>query len=440
MRMRALLICSVLLVTDLSAQFQTPTQNQIQAGLGMTWIDNQRYFAFRLRPEFSISNVGIGLDLNLEFDSTGSLRKENFNEFTDYLSIIRYLRYGQEFETFYVKLGSLDYTTLGHGSIINSYNNSPSFDTRRIGMQFNLNFGRVGVQSMYGNFGQAGVIGLRAYARPLQFTSLTDVPILSDFEIGATYAADYDTYAKVDSSYLVVPFVPGQPPYKLHGNGTLQILGADIGLPLIRGDVENLELYADVVKILDFGTGFATGILFRLEASSLLSIRTRLERRFNEEHYLPSYFNSFYELERVNQITGTAKSLILRNFNAYSKGIYGDLLVRIINTFDIFGSYQQLDDIPQSGDFHLWTELAPKDAPVLARAGYDKIGVKDFSDLVITDDRALLYAELGYKPYPFLIVSTIYRWTYTPIRQGDNIVGYEPQRRIEPKVSFVYEF
>ncbi|TLY33441.1 MAG: hypothetical protein E6K56_00870 [Ignavibacteria bacterium] len=434
------MICSVLLVTDLSAQFQTPTQNQIQAGLGMTWIDNQRYFAFRLRPEFSISNVGIGLDLNLEFDSTGSLRKENFNEFTDYVSIIRYLRYGQEFETFYVKLGSLDYTTLGHGSIINSYNNSPSFDTRRIGMQFNLNFGRVGVQSMYGNFGQAGVIGLRAYARPLQFTSLTDVPILSDFEIGATYAADYDTYAKVDSSYLVVPFVPGQPPYKLHGIGTLQILGADIGLPLIRGDVENLELYADVVKILDFGTGFATGILFRLEARSLLSIRTRLERRFNEEHYLPSYFNSFYELERVNQITGTAKSLILRNFNAYSKGIYGDLLVRIINTFDIFGSYQQLDDIPQSGDFHLWTELAPKDAPVLARAGYDKIGVKDFSDLVITDDRALLYAELGYKPYPFLIVSTIYRWTYTPIRQGDNIVGYEPQRRIEPKVSFVYEF
>jgi len=101
----------------------------------MTWIDNQRYFAVRLRPEFSISNVGIGLDLNLEFDSTGSLRKENFNEFTDYLSIIRYVRYGQEFDTFYVKLGSLDYTTIGHGSIINSYNNSPSFDARRAGMQ-----------------------------------------------------------------------------------------------------------------------------------------------------------------------------------------------------------------------------------------------------------------------------------------------------------------
>src|SRR5256886_8854573 len=103
MRMRALLICSVLLATDLSAQFQTPTQNQIQAGLGVTWIDNQRYFAIRLRPEFSISKVGIGLDLNLEFDSTGSLRKENFNEFTDYVSIIRYVRYGQELDTFYVK-------------------------------------------------------------------------------------------------------------------------------------------------------------------------------------------------------------------------------------------------------------------------------------------------------------------------------------------------
>src|SRR2546426_5800949 len=436
MRLRALFICSLLLATDLSAQFQTPTQNQIQAGLGMTWIDNQRYFAVRLRPEFSISNVGIGLDLNLEFDSTGSLRKENFNEFTDYLSIIRYVRYGQEFDTFYVKLGSLDYTTIGHGSIINSYNNSPSFDTRRIGMHLNLNFGRVGVQSIYGNFGQAGVVGLRAYTKPLQFTSLTDVPILSDIEIGATYAADFDKYANVDSTYAGPPcLICGPPlvapPFSFHANGSLSMIGADIGLPLLQGDVERLELYADVVKILDFGTGFAAGVLFRLEASSLLSIRTRLERRFNGEHYRPSYFNSFYELERVNQLTGTAKSLILRNFNAYSKGLYGDLLIRIINAFDIYGSYQKLDDVAQSGDFHMWTELAPKDAPVLARAGYDKIGVKDFSDLVITDDRALLYAELGYKPYPFLILSTIYRWTYTTVRQGDNIVGYEPQRRIE---------
>lgn len=425
---------------QLLAQFQSPDQNQIRAGLGMTWIDNQRFYAIRLRPELSFSNIGLGLDLNLEFDSSGALRKENFNEFSDYMSIIRYVRYGKEFDTVYVKLGALDYVTIGHGSIINSYNNSPTFDARRTGLQLNLNYGKVGLQSLYGNFGQAGVVGLRPYVKPLQFTTLTDLPVFNNIEVGFTYVADFDKYARVDYYYgpsLAILPTPGP---TLVGNGTIQVIGADIGLPIIRGAIAGLDLYADVVKIIDFGSGSAAGALLRLDGIPLVNMQARLERRFNRPQYLPSYFNSFYELERFNQSIVTAKSLTLRNSTAYSKGVYGDLLVRIINTFEIYGSYERLDDVPRSGDLHIWTELSPRDAPILARAGYDKVMIQDLKDLVTTDDRSLLYAELGYKPYPFIIVSMIYRWTFTPVRSGNDIIGYVPQRRIEPKVEFVVSF
>ncbi len=441
MRMVTLVALLAAGVGSIQGQFQTPNQNQIQAGVGVTWIDNQRFYALRLRPEFSFSNVGVGLDLNLEFDSSGTLRKENFNELSDYLSIIRYIRYGQEFDPVYLKLGALDYVTVGHGSIISNYNNSPSFDSRRIGLQFNLDYGKGGFQSMYGDFGEAGVVGLRPFVRPLQFTSLAELPVLSKIEVGVTYASDFNKYAKVDFFYprsLASP--PGPLTPILGGTGALHVVGADIGIPIVRGDVAGLELYADFTKIIDFGSGIATGVLFRIDGIPAINFQAKLERRFNGEQYLPAYFGPFYELERFNQSVSAAKSLTLRYSTPYSKGLYGDLLIRVINTFDIYGSYEKIEHVPNSGAFHLWTELAPRDAPLLARLGYDKVGIKDFSDLVITDDRSLLYAEIGYKPYPFLIVSMVYRWTYAPVRVGDDIVGYTTQRRVEPKVEFVYAF
>lgn len=55
------------------------------------------------------------------------------------------------------------------------------------------------------------------------------------------------------------------------------------------------------------------------------------------------------------------------------------------------------------------------------------------------DDRSYLYAEVGYKPYPYLLVSMVYSWMFTPVRDADDkITGYAPQKKIEPRVSLVY--
>lgn len=448
-------VASIVVLTQIAfAQFPPSDENVIQAGGGVTWINNQPFYTVRLRPEATFGNVGIGLDLNLDFDSQGKLRKENFNEFSDYASIIRYIRYGKERDPFYAKLGALDYSTVGHGSIIGAYNNSPSFDTRKIGLQVNFNADNYGIQTLYGNFGQAGVVGVRPYVRPLKFTSLADVPILGGLEVGGTYAADFDKYANVTSiNFYPAPPYPagvifpdstsGLPtnalPYSVQTNGTLSIIGADVGFPIVRGDFAALVLYADYVKIIDFGQGASTGLMLNIDGIPLMSIAAKIERRFDGEKYLPTYFNSLYEIERFNTATFLAKSQLLANAIP-SNGVYGDLLVRVLNLFDIFGSYQQLDKVDHSGILHLFTSVAPKDAPVVARAGYDKTNIIDLTDLVTTDDRSFLFAELGYKPYPFIIVSTVYMWTFTPIRNGGDVVGYEPQRRIEPRVAFVYTF
>ncbi len=82
-------------------------QGRFQGGLGMNWIDGKLNYTLHLAPEFSFNNWGLGLDLQLTFDQEGKFRKENYNEFTDYLSIIRYVRYGLKNDPVYVRVGAL---------------------------------------------------------------------------------------------------------------------------------------------------------------------------------------------------------------------------------------------------------------------------------------------------------------------------------------------
>lgn len=419
-----------------------PDEGFFTGGAGLVWIDGQPHYRISFRPEISFSNFGVGLDLNLDFDSHGKIRKENFNEVTDYLSIIRYVRYGYKNDPVFVKLGALDYYTLGHGTIINYYNNSPTFDARKIGLVTDLDFGGFGFESIYGNFAQAGVFGIRTYVKPLQFTDARDIPIIGNFEVGFSYTTDFDKYATVLGGYYDQQkgeFV------KTQDKGALSIYGFDLGLPIIKTGFTSLLLYFDYNKISNFGSGIASGVKFDLNGLGLVELSAKLERRFNKDKYIPSYFNTFYEIERFRLDSAnnsfSSKALVLQNLSDNLNGFYGDLLVRVLGLFDIYGAYQRLDKDPKSGILNLRTDVSPKDGSIVLRAGYDKVNIQDEKDLFKLDDRSYLFTEVGYKPFQYMVVSIVYNWTFTPERDSnDKIIGYKPQKRIEPRVYFVYPF
>lgn len=419
-----------------------PDEGYFTGGAGLIWIDGQPHYRISFRPEVSFSNFGVGLDLNLDFDSQGKLRSENFNEFTDYLSIIRYVRYGYKNDPVFIKLGALDYYTLGHGTIINYYNNSPTFDARKIGLVTDINFGSFGFESIYGNFAQAGLFGVRAYINPLHFTDAKDIPILGNLELGVSYATDFDKNAAVLNGYYDQQkgeFI------KTEDKGALSIYGFDVGLPIIKTGFTSLLLYYDYNKISGFGSGMASGVKLDLSGFGLFELSAKLERRFNQEKYIPSYFNSFYEIERfkldTSSNTFSSKALALQNLSDNLNGFYGDLLVRVLGLFDIYGAYQRLDKDPKSGILNLRTDLSPKEGSIVLRAGYDKVNIQDEKDLFKLDDRSYLFTEFGYKPFEYMIVSIVYNWTFTPERDSnDKIIGYKPQKRIEPRVYFVFPF
>ncbi|MDR3610286.1 MAG: hypothetical protein P4L27_06985 [Ignavibacteriaceae bacterium] len=416
-------------------------KGNVEGGLGLNWIDGELFYSFHFRPEVSLGNFGFGLDLQLDFNSKGKFRTQDFNSFGDYLRIIRYARYGVKNDPVFIKLGAIDYYTLGHGSIIYLYNNSPSFDARRTGLVFDIDFGQFGVESIYSSFGEPSVVGIRGHVRPLKFTELGLIPIIGNLEVGATFASDYNKDASViNGSYNPANNIFNQ----TASNGSLQIAGVDVALPIFSNNLVGVKLYTDYSKIINFGSGVATGVIAEFNGLGIVNATAKLERRFNNARYIPSYFNSLYEIERFqiapNTGTFTSKAARLDTIVA-DNGYYGELFVNVLGLVGVTGSYQRLDKDPNSGILHMATEIAPGSIPFVARAGYDKINIQGENDLFTLDDRSYLYFELGYKPYPFLLVSMVYQWTYTPMKDSDkNIIGYEPQKRIEPRITFVYPF
>ncbi|MBM4176034.1 MAG: hypothetical protein FJ213_07665 [Ignavibacteria bacterium] len=416
--------------------------NQFSGGLGLSWIDGEPYYMFSLSPDIAIGKFGVGLDLNLRINKEGNVRHEDFNTLSDYLSLIKYLRYGYKRDPFYVKVGGLDRAILGQGNIVYYYNNRASFDNKKIGIELDIDFGDFGFESLYGDLSGKGIFGLRGYTRPLHFTPAADIPIIGNLEVGASYATDLNDFSGVTSAMID----PTSRNLKITSDeGSTSIIGLDASLPLLRAKLVDIDLYSNFTKIVNFGSGATAGIGFFFSGLGLFSADLRFERWFNGDQFIPKYFNQFYEIQRfiADSTKGSVSSKVLALKNAKTPGnaYYGELVIDLLNFVQIFGSYSRYDKISNSGTLRLETDLSPKDASFVVRGYYDKFGIFDEKDIFKLDDRSILTAEAGYKPIPYVLVSVIYQWTYTPQRDiSDKVIGYSPQKRIEPRISFIFPF
>jgi hypothetical protein len=396
----------------------------VPMGFGATFIDGETYYLVCIAPEVAFGQLGIGLDLNLRFNTQGKLRMGDYAKFEDYLRIVRYVRWAQKGDPFYVRIGQLDYSLLGHGSIIYDYRNSASYDLRRTGIEFDLNFEKYGLESLYSDITGRGLLGLRGYIKPLKFLGLTKIPVINNFEVGATYARDLNQYADVthiDSS-----------------RAGLSIYGFDFGLPIISYSFLKSTLYYDFAQIANYGHGSTIGINMNFSGMGILNMRGKYEYRINGANYIPAYFNAFYEHDRFNFLSRLSKSDTLSHIAA-NQGYFGEFIVSILNTFYIIAGYQAPSDIENQGILHAELQL-PEVTGIVVRGMFDKARI---GRVFILDDNSILSAEIGYKPVKYLLVSMLYQRTFSNRNQDGSLRAdgsFEKQDRVEPKISFVYDF
>jgi hypothetical protein len=429
---------------------ENPTTNSFTSGLGLTVFGDEVYYNVYLAPELVFGKVGVGLNLNLRIGTDGKLRKEDWDDgASSYLRLIRYVRYGQKYDSLYVRLGQLENTRLGHGSIMYLYRNNGSYDARKIGLEYDMDFGRYGFESMINDLAGFSMIGIRPYFRPLQ---QTNYPILNGLEVGLTWVGDFRNNSNLVATPASLGLIKenGQVafnPELADQSSSLIVWGFDIGLPLLKTNYLDILTYLDFVKIQGFGSGGLLGVSANIKnITSFLSFSARLEHRVLGDKFQFSYFDALYEQDRFQTVlTGEPDYVLTRanelaNFTSPGPGVYGDLGASLLNVLKVYGSYQRLYKTERGGLLHLSAglkELIPK---VLFKADYFKRDITAESDLFKLDDRSLSVIEFGYYPQPYMLLSILYQWTYLPVREGDEIIGYTPIKRVEPRVSINFQF
>ena len=408
-------------------------QGMMMGGMGLASIGGETFYTINLRPEFAFGKFGAGLDITLRYNTaTGAMRNEDWNDGNDFLRAIRYVRYGlKKRDPFYTRAGALESARLGHGLIMNYYNNTLIYDERKVGLELDYDFGIGGFELVNSSFGRREVMGGRIFYRPLQL--LTEMPIIKNFALGATLVRDDDP----DS-------------YRGTADG-VSVYGLDAELPIIKNKLTELKLYADLAKIQDFGSGQAAGVELNIFGiSGLFDFGAQLERRFLGAEFLPAYFGPFYELERTsfqNPATGQAvpKRQYLDNQNQSTRGTFGMLYGQVLNSLRLVGTFERRDGKPKSGIMHIEATLPETIPKVAFRASYDDKNIDNFSDVFKFDENAAARVGIGYRMDPLILyIDYIYTFRYDPNKPDPKTGlpkgGYVVQKRIEPQIALAFSF
>ncbi|MAE69679.1 MAG: hypothetical protein CME06_04325 [Gemmatimonadetes bacterium] len=380
----------------------------VYGGLGIDVIDGDTWVLVSLRPELSFGKLGVGLYVPLRFStSDGEVRGEDWDSFSDYLSVFRYVRWAHKGDPFYVRVGVQDSATIGHGSIMRRYSNTLDEDERKTGFVLDLDRGPWGFESIYSNLTRGEIMGGRVYARP--FFTRDDLPLLDSMAIGATLISDVDPN----------PFGPGD---------AAVVMGFDIDLPVVRRSTFDLTLYYDHVRIVDYGAGNILGVVdvLRFPANSL-TLTTRLERRFLGDEIVVPYFDHFYELDRATRLEG------LKGFESDS-GWFGEAIANLLNTLYVVGSYEWKDGDPD-GRLHAETVLPDLGPSLRLSLAYDRFHVDGFDDVVKLDEDSHLLAEAKYPLNSYLWLVGSFHRTWMLSEVVDGVPVYEPTDRSSVRVE-----
>jgi len=427
-----LILIGLFFSTFLFAQSYDPfadeDNSQLNGGFGVTFIDGTAFTTFNVSPELSFGKLGIGLNIELLFNNSDGFkfRDDGWKTGAGALRMIRYLRWGVKHDPLYVRVGSLQLATLGHGFIMGYYSNEINYDYRKIGLVLDVDFDSFGFESMTNNLGRMEIIGGRLYYRPLSGSGL---PIIKNLEFGASYVTDLD------------------PDESTATEDAIAEVGADIGLPIIKTSFFNTTIYGDYAQILDYGSGMAVGVKADMpNVLGLFGIYAKLERRFLGEKFIANYFNTLYELERGSldashyiyaNVPGTLTKAQSLDYVKKTDGIFGELAGQILGKIRLMGNYQHSNGIENSGILHLEARSNDLIPGVQLKYAYDKVGIETFEDARTLDYRSLAIAELGYRTYKFIYLALQYRWNF--VWDADE-QAYVPQERFQPRVSFSMEF
>jgi len=415
-------------------------------GVGSVMLDDNTYTQIRLMPELAFGKFGLGLDIDLMIDSNGDIRKEDWDDFEDYVNKIYYLRYGQRGDSFYGKLGGFKSYTLGHGLVMKDYSNMLRYPSvRQIGVQLGGKLPAAGMtaEMFTSNAVKNEILAGRLTIKPL---NNTEIPLFKNLTFGGTvahdrnqvkglldsdednypdhfddYPFDEDWHNEVDyeidewlEAYISINgdstgfnnwfyeedgYIDCQrnSPFSELGEDDITVIGVDYELPLVTNNLFYLSHYGEAAQILDHNMGFIWPGFY----SKFLIFHMNLEFRIYQDDFMPAFFDQLYDEQRAVVYTDIDSVLTKESLLEYmtkSQGWYGSITANLLNFIFLTVAYEDMYGEDDVNFRSLWgkANFDTKFIPKLTKAeiGYTQTGFDKLKEFKTPN--AIIDGSLGY--------------------------------------------
>lgn len=285
------------------------------------------------------------------FDNAGRFRVEDWDSPQDYAKIIRNITYGRKEDHFYVNLSSSQTATIGHGTLMRRFNPNIALDFTRVSLELDGHTDWFGAQTYMGHITPPTVVGGLVFLKPLAFVNREDYRMRS-FSLGFTFLVDtsaplmnrLDLYDADSDGRRDELMLAGQSQGVQSETAPLFAYGVDVEMKLFKSADKTIDIKAYLDYSLLSGevpkpcskwkgaeerkrcaglftddpvtvarqpdqiqtdsvtsSGVTVGILgrFTMGRKHDHALRIRGEFRSYEGNYVPNYFDTLYQVQRI---------------------------------------------------------------------------------------------------------------------------------------------
>lgn len=421
------------------ATAQDALTTHMEAGLGFGAVEEDLFFTFNFGTAFQFASWSLGVQVPLRFRVHDEaplcvddcvLRREDWDEFHDYLRILRYLQYGTPRDPFYLRFGEFNGVSMGHATVVDRYYNVIDINHHKLGLRTTVDFGLGGVEFLVDDIAPPSIVGLRTYIRPMKLFSADPLPVgeesdaLQRIATGIFFVGDLSAPSGVltpTSTESLESSVQAQAVF----------YGWDVEWEIVATKMLEVVPYLDIVGFNDLGMGTHLGTFFNVHMPMDMHLDTRLEYRFATGQYQPSYFNSLYEIERFS--FPSAGGITRTKYDHFKDedgdedhesrhGVLGSLDYRWGTYLAVGGTYE---DYPGDGNANITLRSAlPYIHGFKFAAQYSKRNFDNISQMFDLDG-ALFVASARYMVYGPAFVSADYARQWHLVTDGNGETYYE---------------
>lgn len=408
--------------------------------------------------------LGFGVPLRLELvnfatDESGSplltrrlgrLRTEDWDSVHDFGRVLKYVTWGRKEDPLYISAGQRYASTVGHGALVRRYAPNIDIDYPRASAQVDAYNDFGGFELFTNDLLEWNTLAGIAFIKPLSFFKSENL-LAKTLSVGVSGATDWRAPYQLTTDPTTGLRQINSQGRLLSSARPVGLIGVDAEVKVLKTGNVDLKPYVDYSMLIGGDGGFTAGLLGRFNVGTDIvnAFRVVGEFRVLGSRYMPSYFDTFYEIERFifasEEVPGQAsRNALTRQQVVMDRGLGQRLGYYVEASWGIPGKVgltlaaEGVSNLPNTN------LIAHLEVPVLdffqVFGSYYKRGITSAAAIFRIDPQTpdtVFYAGARLKILPFLFVNGR---AYQTFRLNPELRRYDSQLGFVVDVEIGYEF